>query len=438
MTKIQNQSGVALREPEREIPVAAHFDVIVCGGGPAGIAAAIRSAREGCSTLLIEGAGFLGGIWTAGLLSLVLDAGGAHKGRIMKELQERLIRLSGFRSRYHEHKGFTYDAEVMKTAVEQLCLEAGVSLRLYTTVVSAVVEDEMIQGVITESVSGREAFTASMFVDCTGNGTLAYLAGCSYEVGHPATGQLQPASLISVVSGVPSSVDVDTPQGLSVVSQMFKAGGIQSSYQHPGFIGLPNDCCSFGFHHAYGVRFDSAEDWTQASIEARKELQELAAQIKGLPGWSAFQVRATASSLGIREGRRITGLYVVGVEDLKNGSKFKDGICTVYFPVDVHALDGKSGIAYANEDVQAKPYQIPLRSLISSEIKNLGMAGRCVSGDFYAHASYRVTGNSVPMGEAIGLAVALAVKQNESLHDLDGETISHLMLDQDDQAEWEA
>lgn len=424
-----NKAEKTLREPERDIPVAGSYDVIVCGGGPAGIAASISAARTGSRTLLIETDGFLGGVWTAGLLSLVLDAGGPGKGELMEELQQRLARMGGFHPRCHEHKGFTYDAEIMKTVLEQMCLEAGVHVRLYTFVAGVIAGDSLIRAVITESASGREAFTASMFVDCTGNGALSALAGCSYEIGHPETGKLQPASLIAVVSGVPSSVDTENPEGAAPVGELLQLNGIKTSYQHPGFYGLPQaGSCSFAFNHEYGVSCDSAEDWTKASIQARSELFEVVAQIRRLPGWSALQVAGTASRIGIREGKRIVGLYRVTVDDLKAGRAFADGICTVYFPVDIHALDKKTDSGYSDSGVRMQPYQIPLRSLIAKDFTNLGIAGRCASGDFFAHASYRVTGNSVPMGEAAGMAAAEAVRLGISLHEVDGAAISRRML----------
>ncbi|MDF2926366.1 MAG: glucose-inhibited division protein [Paenibacillaceae bacterium] len=430
MSADRSERNHTFREPERDLPLAGHYDVIVCGGGPAGIGAAIAAARTGARTLIIENDGFLGGVWTAGLLSLVLDAGGPGKGTVMSELQQRLVQMNGLRPRLHEHKGYTYDAEIMKVALEQMCMEVGVHIRLYTFAAQVQTSGGRIQAVITESVSGREAYTAEVFVDCTGNGALGFLAGCSYESGHPETGAFQPASITAIVSGVPSGIDVDHPEGTLGVRQLFERSGIGTSYRQPGFFGLPQEgYCSFGFHHAYGVRYDSAADWTEASIQARNELFAAVRQIRELPGWSSLQIAATSSRIGIREGRRIAGIYQVTKEDLQAGSVFEDGICTVYFPVDIHDLDHKAGTGYSNGGIRTKPYQIPLRSLISREILNLGMAGRCASGDFYAHASYRVTGNSVPMGEAIGLAAATAVQMGCTLHEVNGAAVARQMRD---------
>jgi hypothetical protein len=124
--------------------------------------------------------------------------------------------------------------------------------------------------------------------------------------------------------------------------------------------------------------------------------------------WSKVRIVTTAAQIGIREGRRIHGLYSLTKEDLMRGAKFEDGVCTVNFVVDVHSLVKGEGGGYGNNGVKMKPYQIPLRSLIAKDVNNLMMAGRCISGDFYAHASYRVTGNAVPMGEAAGKIAAKA------------------------------
>ena len=129
----------------------------------------------------------------------------------------------------------------------------------------------------------------------------------------------------------------------------------------------------------------------------------------------------TANFIGLREGRRLNGLYKLSVTDLQNGATFDDAICLVHLPVDLHSVNKKDEKAAGekketsyNAGLTAKPYQIPARSLISADVDNLMMAGRCVSGDFYAHASYRVTGNSVPMGEAAGFIAAKSAIQKVS------------------------
>lgn len=417
-------------EPERDVPVAGVYDVVVCGGGPAGVSAAIAAARAGAKTLLIEGEGCLGGIWTAGQLCVILDAAG--KGGIMQEIEERLrehdaqLVLSG-RSKY------TYDVEAMKYILDTLCVEAGVDVRLHTRVVAAQVEEKEIRAIVTESYSGREAFTGKVYVDATGNGQLAALAGCAYHVGHPKTGQTQPATLIGVISGAPP----DEPGTRNTAEKLafrdlLESVGFEPSYRRPSLWRLPNpELMCISVHHAYGVPCDDAKAISEATIQGRKELNEAVKALRKLPKWRNVRLVSTATHLGLREGRRVIGRYYLTVEDIQKGARFEDAICLVRFGVDVHSLtreaDDRSDASY-NEGISVRPYNIPFRSLVARDVDNLALAGRCVSGDFYAHASYRVTGNAVPMGEAAGVAAALSAASSVKLSELDGRRVRDEMV----------
>jgi flavin-dependent dehydrogenase len=187
-----NLTGVS--ESARRTRVAANCDVLICGGGPAGIAAAIASAREGARTTLIELHGCLGGVWTAGALSWILDH--ENKAGVMGEILE-CLQAGGFRSRLADGTWTNaYDPEGMKSVLEEMCMKAGVHIRLHTRVVAAGVDEtKRLAHVITESKSGREAWTAGMFVDATGDGDLAAAAGCGFDMGRDEDGHTQPMSL---------------------------------------------------------------------------------------------------------------------------------------------------------------------------------------------------------------------------------------------------
>jgi len=158
---------------------------------------------------------------------------------------------------------------------------------------------------------------------------------------------------------------------------------------------------------------------TQATLEARNEVNQIINALRKTGGiWADVRIVNSAEQIGIREGRRIHGLYMLTKEDLLRGAQFEDGVCTVNFVVDVHALVKGEGGGYGARGVKMKPYQIPLRSLIAKDVDNLMMAGRCISGDFYAHASYRVTGNAVPMGEAAGKVAAKAAITGRLPHEI--------------------
>ena len=170
-----------------------------------------------------------------------------------------------------------------------------------------------------------------------------------------------------------------------------------------------------GANHEYGYSGLDAGQVTQATLHARGEVHRIINALRALGGaWAGIRIVATADHIGVREGRRIHGAYTVTAEDLLSGRRHPDAVCTVNFPVDVHATSQAHGAGYGNEGTRSRPYDIPLRALIARDVDNLLMAGRCISGDFLAHASYRVTGNAVPLGEAAGRLAAQAALAGRS------------------------
>jgi hypothetical protein len=164
-------------------------------------------------------------------------------------------------------------------------------------------------------------------------------------------------------------------------------------------------------NHEYGFKGISARDVTKATLDARRELHALLDGLRAQGGvWKNLRLVATAEQIGVREGRRLRGLYTVSSEDLRLGRAQEDAVCRVTFPIDVHSTDPAKEKGIEQRDWRAKPYDIPLRSLIAKDVPGLMMAGRCISGDFIAHSSYRVTGNAVALGEAAGNVAAVAAK----------------------------
>lgn len=386
--------------------VAGSYDVVVAGAGPAGIAAALSSARAGARVLLIESNGCLGGVWTAGLLCWILDA---DKPGIMRELFEKVEKAGAKSERRGSSKAWCYDPEVMKLLLEDLALEAGITVQLHTRVVAAITEGGHLEAILTESISGRQAWKAHTFIDCSGNGDLAQQAGCGFDLGHPETGDLQPASMTMLVTGlqyeaVEPFVGGGKHEPKIRLANAMKQGGIDPSYCMPVMFHIYDDLYGLIPNHQYGVTVDDAANLTRATIEARRECHAVVNALRSLGApWHHMRVVATTEHLGIREGRRIHGQYTVTVDDMFAGKRHPDAVCEVTFGLDVHNTKRDN---YEHSQVnkqKIQPYDIPLRSLVSRDIDNLLMAGRCISGDFFAHSSYRVTGNSVAMGEAAGL-----------------------------------
>lgn len=404
----ERANGTA-RLPAVNIPLGEKSDVIVCGGGPAGFAAAVSAARNGAKVRLIELQGYLGGTWTAGLMTHFLDA--ENKGGLMKELLDIQKYGGVIQPRW-------LDVEVTKLWLEKFCMDAGVELLYHTRVVDALVEKGRLTAVITENSNGRQAWPAQIFIDATGNGDLAARAGCGFDLGHPETAQTQPMSLNMLVSGIhlkdlkerkmiemPGLTWAETKNNLLAE---IRKGGADCSYAKPTFFSIREDFFSLMSNHQYKVNSLDAIEITKATITARTELHRQIDALRSLGGmWQDIRIVATADQIGIRESRRIHGLYTVTKEDMINGARFDDAVCRSTFSVDIHALDPAKNKGI-DQGFKIKPYDIPLRSLIAKDVKGLMMAGRSISGDFFAHASYRVTGNAVAMGESAGKVAAIA------------------------------
>lgn len=412
-------------EAAREIPVVEEVDVVVCGAGPAGVAAALAAARSGASTRLIEVNGCLGGVWTAGLLSWILDTN--NKTGLMQEMLARL-KDRGASQVFGGSVG--YDVEEMKILLEEMCLEAGVRIRLHTRVCGAVCTDSgRLEAVITESKSGREAFRAKAFVDASGDGDLAAQAGCGFDYGHPVTGQAQPMSFICLLSGIEPEGVTPFVRGLAEKSdwstpkdnlrKAMNDAGVDPSYGKPTLFYIRPGLFCLMANHEYGVAGTNANELTEASLRGRAEVHRLINALRGTSGaWKDVRIIATPEHIGVREGRRIHGRYTVSTEDLIKGAEYDDAVCRVQFGVDVHSTDPTKTKGIAAKGVKAKPYDVPYRALVAKDVDGLLMAGRNISGDFIAHSSYRVTGDSVPMGEAAGVAAALAARTKRLPHEL--------------------
>jgi hypothetical protein len=416
-----------VKEAARDVPVAGSCDVLVAGGGPAGIAAAVTAARKGAKVVLLEMQGCLGGIWTSGMLSCLI---GMNKSDLDREIKARLKKYGAIHARRPKDNGFNvlYEPEYMKLVCEEMCIEAGIRIRLHTSVVGVVKDSSgrRIEAVITESKKGREAWLAKYFVDCTGDGDLGALSGCGYDVGGDKPGDPeQPASLIALLtipdeSGIsrcltnsPSNFDKDgnriVNSKLELLATLNKAG-ITPSYGHPTMFRINKRLFAFMGNHEYDIPVDDADAITEATLRARREIFDMVDALarNGGDAWKGLRIVFSAERLWHRRARRLHGKYTLTLDDCFVGRKFHDGICTCSFGIDVHAVSkamNKKIPAGSPISRRIKPYQIPLRSCQAKDIDNLYMAGRCISGDFMPQSSYRITGTAIGMG--VGVAEAI-------------------------------
>ena len=412
------------REPGRDVPLTADADVVVCGAGPAGVSAAIAAARSGASVRLLEAHGCLGGVWTSGLLGYLLDF---DKPGFNQELVQRLRERDAVRG--EGMNGLSYEPEEMKVLLEELCMAAGVKVQLHTRVAAAYRTGRRLSTIMTESKSGREAWTAPVFIDATGDGDLGALAECEFEFGESTDCPCQPmsmcallvandASLLSnVIHGAGSGAKETFAAKMAFLAEIRRAG-VEPTYGHPTLFPIRDNLLLAMMNHEFGIKPFDAAQVTEATIRARAELHRIVRALRKLGGsWEGVQIAATPEQIGVRDGRRIRGRYIVSKDDLIAGAHHDDAVVRATFAVDIHAMT-REDAPVSNEGVRTKPYDIPLRTLIARDVDGLMLAGRCISGDFIAHASYRVTGNAVAMGEAAGAVAAIAAQSKRLPHDV--------------------
>jgi hypothetical protein len=418
-------AGSGFAEATRELPLDSDSDVIVCGAGPAGVTAAITAARAGAKVRLFETHGSLGGVWTSSLLGYLLDF---DKPGFNQELVTRLRERDAING--DGMNGLSYQPEEMKLLLEELCSKEGVKVRLHTRVAAAYREGKSLRTIVTESKSGRQAWSAPVFIDTTGDGDLGAQAGCEFEIGKEHDCPCQPMTMYALlmVKDVAQIADCIHKTGNNgghtgrpAFRETLKRAGVTPSYSSACIFPIQGNLVLLMANHEYGINATDAEQVTEATMRARGEVHQIVRGLRKLGGpWDGVQIVATPEQIGVRDGRRVRGRYVMTKDDLVQGARQEDAVVRATFPVDIHALsmeeNKKSG--YGNAGVKMKPYDIPVRALIARDVDGLMMAGRCISGDFIAHASYRVTGNAVAMGEAAGAVAARASQTQRAPHEV--------------------
>lgn len=386
-----------------------HTDVLVCGGGIAGALAAIAAGRGGSSVILAERGTCLGGTLTASLVGFFLDV--ANKGGLTAELMRRLE---------EERAAGALITEAEKYLLAQMAADAGVRVLYNTQAIDVECDGGKIRSVTFCTPGGLAKINAKIFVDSTGNGDLAAMCGCEFSVGNEH-GQTQPASMIGIVAGVECAA-AEKYIGFErrgAFKEYLDRLGIETSLGAPSLAKLGSDLYVLSINHEYGVRFDDTEGISAALTHGRAELYETVRALRAGGGaFSDLTLVATPDMLGIREGRRVFGEYTVTIDDVLAGREQPDAVCRVKYWVDIHALTDDGNRSFSGEEIQCRPYDIPFRAQIARDAENLILAGRCISGDFYAHASYRVAGNMAATGEAAGIMAARCVKQNAPLRAL--------------------
>ncbi len=432
------------------------YDVVVIGGGPAGTVAAIASARQGAKTLLVEQNGYLGGMLTAAGVGpqMTFHAGSTQVVRgIAEEIVVRLKALGYSPGHMDDFVGYAssvtpFDAEGMKLVLETLAQEAGVELLYHTVYTGCEKENDTVTSVKLYAKNGFFSVKAKVFIDASADADLATHAGVTSVYGRDADHLAQPMTMNVKVGGVDreevmqfvlehrEDVYVDTPfSKLKILPRT----GILGAYslirkaKEEGEFHIDRDIVLCFETNTPGemilnmsrITRKSAVDpfeLTEAEIEGRRQAQEIVSFMKKyISGFENCHLVSTGPHIGIRESRKINGKYRLTEDDLLSNRMFPDAVAMGGYPIDIHSPDGET-----MQHRLLKPgswYSVPYRALVTDEVKNLIVAGRCISATHEACAAVRVTPVAMAMGEAAGVAAAQSAATGEAANILDTERL---------------
>jgi hypothetical protein len=403
-------------------------DVLVIGGGPAGVGAAFSAARLGARALVIEQFNCLGGVATAGGHAHMSSAS-AHRsqtriaGGLFEEVTRRIADEGFGRSDVY---GTWFEIEGLKLLYERMAGELGVDLLYHTFFCDTLVEDGKAVGGVVQNKSGRHEIRAARIIDCTGDGDAAASAGVPFEVGRPGDAKCQPVTLMFTIGGVDWD-RVTEWEKTHKRSELFieaHRNGDMDPFQttmvcwwwtptRPDFVGINTT-------HIIHVDATDPDDLTRATIEGRRQAYQCIDVFrKYVDGMQDCYMVSTPNTVGLRESRRILGDVVLTEDDIKARKEWPDSVGYGSFFIDIHNIDGPGMSDTSWYPPEGFRYQIPYRVLLPRGVENLLVAGRCISVTHLALGSTRVMTQCMLTGEAAGTAAALSIEHGVTPRELD-------------------
>lgn len=440
------EAGIPVMLPPRQATLAGECEVLVVGGGPAGLGAALGAAAAGAQTVLVERHGFLGGNATAALVMPLMSFHTGHPLRerlgahtllptdhgpgdpviagVLRDFLTRLVAQGGALAPSSE-TGYTvpFDPEQFKLTALEMLDEAGVHF-LFHAFASGVLGEGRCEGVVFETKAGPQVVRARMIVDATGDGDIAAAAGASYEIGRDADGLVQPMTLMFRMADFERAAFAgyvtahpDQWRGVhglwDLIARATAAGELALPREDILFFATPHprevSVNSTRVAHAVPLLGIDPFDLSYAEWVSRRQMRQIVAFLrKYVPGFEQAYLVQSGAQVGVRETRRIQGDYRLTGEDVLAARKFDDVVARSTYPLDLHNPAG-SGTALTRLP-PGEAYDIPLRCLLPLGLDNVLTSGRCISGSAEAHSSYRVMPVCMAVGQAAGVCAALAAR----------------------------
>jgi len=416
--------------PAQSIPVLAKADVIVGGGGPAGIAAAVSAARHGAEVILLERLPSVGGQATNALVCIWHTSD--RTKQVIYGLVEELIERAGPAAKRRAHyptrpETHDFDPCAMRVVMHQLLDDAGIRVFCNLTAVEAVMEKGKIRGVLVDTKSGRRAVLGKIFIDATGDGDLAANAGVPFDLGRESDGLVQGMTMMYRLCGLDAEKAKEHPQDADRVFARMQE--LRSQGRFPPFM----DEAAAALLHSPGPRSVSynmcpvsgnpleEEELTRLSAQARRQVvQYVELWRREMPGFENATIEQMGAMLGVRESRRIRGRKTLDRNMVVRAEKQPDAIGHGFWMVDIHDPKGSGHTTWLEQKEDAMPpvgesYHIPLGMCLNETVPNLAVAGRCASATHEGQASMRIQTHCMVMGQGVGTAAAMAVADNIDL-----------------------
>ena len=395
------------------------YDLAVIGGGFAGVAAALAAARAGVKVLIVEKSNCLGGAAVNCLVNPFMPYWTEIDGRrvdlsagIFKEIRDRL-------EANHAMSGKSFLEEELKYILNEMVAEANIDLLFHAYIFRAEKCNEHIASIMVATKSGEMQIEANYFIDATGDAQLAYLAGCPTVLGREADHLCQPMTLCFRVGNVDVEKFYASRERLKIAhAQSLEAGELINPRENILVFKTPiHNVLHFNTTRVVRKNPVSPEEVTEAEVLARKQVYEIYEFMKKhADGLEDSFLMMTAGEIGVRESRMIVGDYVLTEQDCKSCVKFEDAIAACNYDIDIHNPEGTGTSHYYFPS--GEYYTIPYRSLIPTGVSNMLVAGRCISSDHGAQASYRIMPVVCCIGEAAGAAIGLAKRNKASVREI--------------------
>ena len=438
----------SVREEAKDVPVLAECEVLVCGGGPSGCAAALASGRRGAKTLLIEKEGYLGGAVVSQLVLVILSTNGVDFQGIWHEWAEELKGLGGIRApiRTKTNLWGSVNPEAVKYAWDALLSEAGVKLLHHAYAARGIVEEDTIRGVFLETKAGRRVILADRVIDCTGDGILAAESGVSWEQGDGTHKYAMALTKVFRLANVKYLEDWCTEDQYRQMEQNLNEAIERGEYKTPVLTEkrrllnylrqkswqLPEPRAEMMSVLSRILRTDPLDPFelTNAEREGREQVWEAADFChRYVPGFENSYLLDSNAQIGIRSSRRLKGLAVVTAEDAANCRKYPDSIARSSWDIDIWPAESYSAsTAWKAENIKAHTnklrtqgeyFDVRYGCVVAEEVKNLLMAGRCVSAEHEAESSLRIQQTCISLGQAAGTAAALSLEDGVTPQELE-------------------